>query len=135
MAYRIRRINPIDREHNKAVGLAYPFNAGGVFNSTYDTRESIKVNLVNLFFTERGERFLNPSFGSGIRNLLFEQLGGSEEVDLRNEVERQLAVYFPRVRVEDLLLERERNTLKVRLVYSVPEFSLSDNLDLQLSDA
>ena len=135
MAYQIRRINPIDNEPNKAVGLAYPFNAGSVFRSTYDSREAIKVNLVNLLFTGKGERFLNPSFGSSVRNLLFEQVGSDKEAELRNEVDSLIGTYFPQVRVDDLIVERERGTLRVRLVYSLPDYGLSDNLDLQLSDA
>ena len=54
------RIDPRDLDKNKAVGISLPFNAGGVFRSTYATKDQIKSNLINLLLTYKGERIENP---------------------------------------------------------------------------
>lgn len=134
MAYQLRRINPIDNQPNKAVGLAYPFNGNAVFNSTYDSRDTIKANLANLFFTGRGERFLNPGFGTVLRNLLFEQINDEDQSAIRNEISTIIAAYFPQIRVDDLIFEKVDHIVNFRLVYSLPQYGINDNLDLELSN-
>ena len=70
------KINPIDLPQNDkvAVGVTFPFDGPAVFNSSYTTKEQVKSNLINLLLTSPGERLMNPTFGVGIRDLLFEQV-------------------------------------------------------------
>ena len=35
------------------VGVAIPFNAPGVFKTTYTTKEAVKNNLINFFLTNQ----------------------------------------------------------------------------------
>ena len=55
------KINPIDIE-NRSVGIRFPFNAEGVFYSTFTTAEQVKSNLLNVLLTEPGERIFKPNF-------------------------------------------------------------------------
>ena len=72
MAYvRSTRVDPRDFQVNTAIGVGLPFNAPGVFNSIYSTREQIKFNVVNLVLTSKGERIENPNFGTTLRSQLF----------------------------------------------------------------
>ena len=77
MALDVKKINPLDRQPRKAVGLDLPFSGQAVFNSTYQTKDALKINLINYFLTNKGERMLNPTFGSSIRELLFENINQS----------------------------------------------------------
>ena len=74
MAFDVQQINPLDLQPRKAVGVGLPFSSKSVFNSTYATKDAIKSNLINYFLTEKGERFLNPALGAGLRALLFDQM-------------------------------------------------------------
>ena len=65
------QINPAEKR-NKALGVIFPFNAEGVFYSSYTTAEQVKSNLLNVLLTEPGERVFKPNFGVGLRNYLFE---------------------------------------------------------------
>ena len=58
-------IDPINLETDVAIGVPFPFNAEGVFYSTYTTKEQVKSNLLNVLLTEPGERLFNPLFGVG----------------------------------------------------------------------
>ena len=47
MAFGAKRIFPLDTKPSVGVGVALPFNAPAVFQTTYTTQESIKYNLIN----------------------------------------------------------------------------------------
>ncbi len=49
MAFGAKRIFPIDTKPGTGVGVAIPFNAPGVFRTTYTTQEAIKNNLIDFF--------------------------------------------------------------------------------------
>ena len=51
MAFEVKRINPLDRQPRKAVGISLPFSGQAVFNSTYTTKDAIKNNIINFFIT------------------------------------------------------------------------------------
>ena len=74
MAIEAKKINPLDRQPRKAIGVDLPFSGQAVFNSTFQSKDALKVNLINFLLTNKGERPLNPTFGGGIRGLLFENI-------------------------------------------------------------
>ena len=39
---------------------------------SYKNEDSVKRSIRNILLTDRGERFFNPTFGSDIRKILFE---------------------------------------------------------------
>ena len=49
MAFGAQKIFPIDTKPGTAVGVAIPFDAPGVFYSTYTTQNAIKNNLSGFF--------------------------------------------------------------------------------------
>jgi uncharacterized protein len=100
-------INPIDLPQNDkvAVGVTFPFDGEAVFNSSYTTKEQVKSNLINLLLTSPGERLLNPNFGVGIRDLLFEQVIDKETVLIRITDGAQL--YLPEIEIVDVFIKRE----------------------------
>ena len=62
MAFRAKKIFPIDTKPGTAVGVAVPFNAPNVFFQTYVTQDAIRNNLLNFFLTNQTERYLNNQF-------------------------------------------------------------------------
>ena len=117
MAFDAKRINPIDLEPRKAVGISVPLSGKAVFNSTYQTVDAIKANLVNYLLTGRGERYFRPTFGSGLRNLLFENISSNTLEDIEILIKEALRNYFPQLVVTDLQLENQAD-------YNIVEFKL-----------
>ena len=68
------QIFPNDLKPSVGIGVNIPFNKPGVFTSNYQTKDAIKNNLINFFLTNTGERFMNPDFGGGLRDFIFEQI-------------------------------------------------------------
>jgi hypothetical protein len=57
-------------QKNIAIGVSLPFGVCGtdqLFNQTYSTKDQTKSNLINLLLTNKGERILNPEFGSDLK--------------------------------------------------------------------
>ena len=119
------RINPIDLPQNDkiAVGVPFPFDAGGVFHQTFTTKEQVKSNLINLFLTDKGERPMMPTFGIGIRKLLFEQNIQKEALQIRIEHGIELI---------KLNINKPKNShvLTIQLVYSVLFDRSMDSIEL-----
>jgi phage baseplate assembly protein W len=130
MAYNVQRINPLDLQPRKAVGVTLPFQGRAVFNSTYTTKDATKANLVNFFLTAQYERVFNINFGAGLRNLLFEQITQESLQNIQAAIERGLEAFFPQVIVNSMQLTPlpDSNTVSFELKYSVRETNITDEL-------
>ena len=102
MAYRIKNKFPIDLEKRKAVGFSFPFSGDGVFTPTYTTKDQLKSNLINFFLTNRGERYMNPSFGANLRSFVFENIADGNLQVLKNQIQDDISKYFPNVQIYGL---------------------------------
>ena len=100
MAFGAKRIFPIDQKPGTAVGISIPFNAPGVFFSTYTTKDAIRNNLLNFFLTNKTERYLNNQFGVNLRAFIFEQMNveairemiGNVKTMTRDEILQKLEI-------------------------------------------
>lgn len=110
------RVFPIDVNKSKAVGIKVPFNAIGIFGLNYTTQEQVKTNLTNFMLTNQGERIYNVNYGAGLRELLFNPQGNTEEV--RARIEDRIKAYFPQIRLNKLSFTPNETILYVTLDYS-----------------
>ena len=101
------KINPLDLPQNDkvAIGVTLPFDGPAVFNSSYQTKEQVKSNLINLLLTDPGERLMQPNFGIGIRRFLFEQV--IDKITVKNKIIDGVQLYIPEIEIEDLFIKRE----------------------------
>jgi len=81
----------------------------------------MKSNIVNFILTNKGERVLNPNFGSNLREFLFEDINESTlkalEIKLTNDIQNN----FPNVTINSLTLNplQDDNTIQLSLSLSV----------------
>jgi phage baseplate assembly protein W len=132
MAFGARQISPIDFNKSAAVGVDIPFSAPGVFKPNYTTKEAIKNNLINFFLTNPGERPLNPSFGAGLRNFIFEQIVDDNLDFLKEEIQSGLNNFFPNINVInlDILKNEDNNEISVSMDYNIQNTGINDSLNL-----
>ena len=132
MPVSIEKISPIDNQPSKAVGISLPFNGQAVFNSTYQTKDAIKTNIINYFLTARGERYLNPLFGNKLQNLLFDQLTQDKIREIDAIVRNDLKIYFPRVEPVEIntIGTPDNNTVQFTLQYKVRDTNIEDEVVL-----
>ena len=130
MAFDIQQINPLDLQPRKAVGVSLPFSSTSVFNSTYTTQDAIKANLINYFLTEKGERFLNPALGAGLRALLFDQMTEDKKEEINYIIRQGVAEWFPNINIQVLntAYSQDTNTVTVSMNYNVINTNIQDQL-------
>jgi phage baseplate assembly protein W len=133
MAFNPQQIDPIDLNPNVAVGVNLPFSGPGVFTPNYLTSQAIKNNIINYFLTNPGEILLNPTFGGGLRNYIFEQIAENTLDFLKQDVEQKLEKYFPSVIIDslDVLRNDDNNSVIVQLKYSIEYSNINDNITFQ----
>lgn len=130
MAFDVKKVDPLDLQPRKAIGIKLPFSSPSVFTSTYESREAIKTNLINYFLTRKGERYLNPNFGSGIYNYLFEQLTPDVPKKIEAVVRRELPIYFPRVEPIEIntTAVADEHKIQFSLLYTVRQTNIEDEV-------
>jgi phage baseplate assembly protein W len=143
MAIRIPNQHPLDINKRVAVGVSIPFNGistnpnnslfsgstfpppapqgNSVFNSTYTTIDQIKSNVINYILTNKGERVLNPNFGSNLRNFIFENLTETNLRTLEIKLSNDISSNFPSVNVQSVILTPayESNAVQLDITYSI----------------
>lgn len=132
MAYKIQKINPVDLQPRTAVGVSVPFSGTAVFNSTYQTKDAIKSNLINFFLTGRNERVLNLNMGSGLRDFIFEAITKDSTELARERIKQDLDNYFPTLQINELVLKSypDQNLVSFRLAYSIRETNITDEVSI-----
>lgn len=130
MAFEVQKINPLDLQPRKAIGVNLPFSAKAVFNSTYATKDALKANIVNYFLTEKGERFFNPEFGAGLRAVIFDQMTEDKGEEIKYKVSQGIADWFPNVIVNDIKVGNspDTNITTIYIKYSVSQTNIQDEL-------
>jgi len=130
----IIRIDPRDLDQNRAIGVSIPFNAGGVFNQTYATKDQIKSNLINLLLTYKGERVLNPEFGADLPRLLFEPLTNELYPKIQNQIISSVNTYIPEITILniEIIPNADSNSVNINIDYKLKLSGQQDNIIIEL---
>jgi len=134
MAFNVKRIDPLDLQPRKAIGVSLPFSGKAVFNSTYQSKDAIKANLINLLLTGTGERYLNPTLGAGLRGYLFENITESSLRRVKSEVISIVELYFPRIllREVEVTSDPDTNSIIFYIRYQVSETDIEDEISINI---
>ena len=98
--------------------------------------EVAKQNIKMVILTCPGERIMNPDFGVGLRNFLFEQ-ESFQFKRLKGRIISQVRKYVPFVRIEEVRAidlqdipgePSPTNYLGIQVFYTIPAAGLSDSL-------
>ena len=110
---------------------------GYTLNKSYS--ESVRQNLKMLVLTAPGERMMDPLFGVGLRNFLFEQNHPITLGTIESKIRRQVAKYMPFVEIIDIDFGQlddgsplMQNSITISLVYKIVPLSIVDKLMLEL---
>ena len=128
------RIDPRDLDRNKAIGISIPFNAGGVFNQTFSTKDQVKSNLINFLLTYKGERILNPEFGADLPKLLFEPLTEDTYLKIQNQIISNVSLYIPEINILDIGITPniDFNSISISIDYQLKLSGQQDNITIEL---
>ena len=114
-----------------AIGISLPIQiTNTAFAQTFQTSEQVKSNIKNLLLTKKGERILQPEFGSGLQELLFESNVTDFEGKIEDTINSSLEQWLPYVTVDEIDVDasdelRDNNRINVSV-----KFRIGDNTDL-----
>ena len=114
-----------------AIGISLPIQiTNTAFEQTFQTSEQVKSNIKNLLLTKKGERILQPEFGSGLQALLFEPNFDDFEGRIEDTINESLEQWLPYVTAEEIDIDasdtlRDNNRINVSV-----KFRIGDNADL-----
>jgi phage baseplate assembly protein W len=136
MAYQIRNINPLDLQPSTGIGVSIPFSSKSVFNTVYTTQEQTKYNIINYLLTGRRERVFVPSFGAGLRDLLFENIDRDSIDQIELSVKSGLEINFPNIIVDQLYItsEVDNNLLNLYVSYRINNTGLTDEININFQN-
>ena len=132
MAFQVRKIDPLDLQPRKAVGVSLPFSGKAVFNQTFETKDAIKTNLINYFLTARVERFLNPDFGNSLQNLLFDNITQDKITQIDSLIREDLRIFFPKIDPVEVSTvgDPDNNTVQFSLRYKITDTDVEDEVTI-----
>ncbi len=128
-------ISPLDFNKNKAIGVAFPFDSPGVFRQSFQEKDAVKSNLINLLLTEPGERIMEPTFGLGLKNKLFENNINVEELKL--QIGDKINQFIPQVSLMDVDAQLDQNlhTLLITISYKIMNTGESDAIEINFNQS
>jgi phage baseplate assembly protein W len=86
------------------IGITLPIRGAnsGYFEQSYDTLTSVKTNIINLLNTRQGERRMQPTFGTRLWTILFEQNVDNLPEIASNIIKEDISTWIPNVTVIDV---------------------------------
>ncbi len=125
---------PVQRLSRGFKDLSASFQTNPLSNDliALKNESSIARSVRNLVLTIQGERPFQPVLGTGVNNLLFDNMDKLTASAIRSELRTTIENYEPRVEINEIIVEAdfERNAFDVTLQYfiigmDVPEQELT----------
>lgn len=117
----------------KPIGITLPFNGtNGIFAVSYTNVDQVLSNLRNLLSTQKGERIMQPDFGTDLHYHLFEQIVDETAFKeaIIGEIRSSLEYWMPYVTIDDI----DMNFRPDSSVYvAEPQHTISISLTLFVS--
>lgn len=96
---------------------------------TLTDADLIKRDLINHFYIRRGEKLMNPNFGTIIWDSIFEPFTEQLKVAIVDDVTR-IARYDPRLRVDQILVDQFEHGILIELRLEYVETNELETLKL-----
>ena len=118
----------VDSVNEIVLGVKFT-NADSIFKPIYSVREQAKENLKTLLFTRIGERYMQPSYGTSLLNLLFEPNTIQIKEDVSELLVDPINTWLPYISIENInvVTAEEDPTLphllSITITYNIENFS------------
>lgn len=104
-------------------------NARGVLMVSHE--DDIIASLHILLNTAPGERFMQPTYGCGLRDLVFDKVTQSAMAELKDTIERAIVFFEPRIDLNSITFdadEQYNGLLKINIDYTIRETNSRSNM-------
>ena len=118
-----------------SVKLPITRNTADGFTMIKDFQTLVRQNFKMLVLTSPGERVMEPDFGVGVRNYLFENFNNSVFTEIESAIRKQVSIFLPVVDVRRIEFDSsnpDNNILGIRIVYDLPDVGITDLLEFTI---
>lgn len=126
-----KRFKVADLQPDVAIGIQLPMVAknGRLFDQSYSTNVQALSNLHNLLLTNKGERMMQPEFGTDLLSHIFEQNEESLRDKIGNSIESAIRFWLPYIDITELTVTR----VLVDTAYGDPEHGITASLKIRIN--
>ena len=114
---------PQERASRKFKDLSMSFKTNPLNDDLIGLKNTSAIarSLKNIVFTQPGEKFFNPDFGSRISESLFENVDNVSALAIEDEIRNSIINFEPRVNLLDVSVNpnEEDNEMNVVIQYEV----------------
>lgn len=115
-------------------GIKYPFTLDNENETYVDLNESysdmIRSKLLHIIFTPKGQKFMNPDFGTDLIKFIFSPKDGTTFDGLKNTIRADVKKYLPNVDFDDVSIyddEEGLNGIVVIIYYSINKGNVKES--------
>lgn len=114
-------------------GWSFPpeFNKAAKDVKTVSEEDDILESLYILLSTSPGERIMQPTYGCGLRSMMFENITESTITEIKDIIERAILFFEPRITLNSIEIdtgEMNKGLLKIVLKYTVRTTNSRSNM-------
>jgi uncharacterized protein len=119
-----------------AYGITLPIQIGNTaFNQSFTSFEQAKTNIKNVLLTKKLERVMNPDFGSGLQELLFQMNDEILLSDVDSVIRESVERWLPYVSIDSIDINssnelKDLNKLEVSISFRVSNNPNLDNITI-----
>lgn len=125
---------------SQTYGIVLPIAHGpqGFFNSSYTLLDQVKSNINVLLKTKKGERRMNPDFGSSIWGILFENYNQDISPLIKTAIQRDLSKWLSYVKVQDVQVSnnttenQSQTKVYIKVTFTVPSIGITKAQTVQV---
>ena len=126
-----------DRDPDAKIGVTLPIGHGreGFFRQSNTLLQQTISNLKNLLLTVKGERVAQPTFGSNIYNILFDNYTTEFDSQIESTIKESVATWLPHVLINNIIIDSQpdNNMVRISVVFSiVTDPNATESLTLSL---
>ena len=118
-----------------SIALPVARDSADGFRMIKDFKSLIKQNLKMLVLTAPGERVMEPEFGVGLRNFLFQNFDDSTFAAMEQKIKEQASIYMAAITFHFVTFDTEqvdRNVLGIAINFSIPAIGASEMLQFSI---
>ena len=128
---------PLERVKQEFKDISMSFETNPLNDDLIALKNSSAIarSIRNIVFTQPGEKFFNPEFGSRVSESLFEVVDEVSTIAIRDEIRSSIINYEPRVNLLDVLVDPnpDDNEMNVTIKYEIVGIDIpSQQLDFVL---
>ena len=114
---------PVERISKGFKDISMSFEVNPITNDLIGVKNdtAISRSIRNLVLTTPGERFFNEDLGSGVSELLFDNIDDISAAIIRDEIEQTIIRFEPRVKLQNVKVKGnfDNNQFDVTISYDI----------------